>query len=134
MTNVNCLAGLACPSCGYDERLQIVCTVLADFTDDGATADANYDFTDESYCECRQCNYSGTVVDFRAGTLTFRMRRLRELVTTYEQLMEKRRIVENVDIVTDDMPCVEEIDKSIDDIRDAVFDTVYDIVEATDGE
>jgi hypothetical protein len=131
MTNVNCLEGMACPKCGHDERLCISCTTMAAFMDDGVDDTTDYEFTDTSYCECSQCKYSATVADFREGTLTFRMQRLQSLVAEYDRLMEKRCVVENVDIVTDDMPCVEQIDKSIDDIRDAVFDTVYDIVEAS---
>jgi len=133
MPNENCLEGLACPKCGYDARLQIVCTVLVDFTDDGAVSDANYEYESHSQCDCYKCGHSATVADFREGTVTFNMQRLKNLMTEYNALMEKRDIAMEAEDAAD-IPCVEQIDKSIDDIRDAVFDTVYDITEAAKAE
>jgi hypothetical protein len=50
MTNVNCLDGVCCPTCGQEQRFVITALVDCEVTDDGAcTADhSHYDWDGES--------------------------------------------------------------------------------------
>lgn len=60
--NVNCLEGVACPECGNDRMISVVALVLVDVTDDGADISENndgYEYDEDSFAECPECEYAG---------------------------------------------------------------------------
>jgi len=65
--NTNCLQGIKCPTCGYEDGFKISCVSLMFVTDDGMEETKNsggYEWDDDSYCECDECGKHGTVKDF----------------------------------------------------------------------
>lgn len=65
MSNTNCLAGIACPKCGYDESLEVAVTGFVTLTDDGYSEyPRDCDYNDDSYASCPQCFHEGTAADF----------------------------------------------------------------------
>ncbi len=65
--NTNCLAGIACPRCGYDERFSIVGVCTFDVTDDGSEAVGDHEWDDESTIVCASCSLLGKIKDFKKG-------------------------------------------------------------------
>jgi hypothetical protein len=67
MTNTNCLQGIKCPRCGYEDRFLISATITADVTDDGSEIAKNrgdFEWDDRSRIECHGCGTTGTVGEF----------------------------------------------------------------------
>lgn len=66
MPNENCLKGVKCPKCGQDEKFGIAMDIVHEVTDDGVGDHiGEMDWADDSYCECRECWFSGKFKDFR---------------------------------------------------------------------
>ncbi|MGL4465723.1 MAG: hypothetical protein ACRC1K_26530 [Planctomycetia bacterium] len=67
MTNVNCLDGVCCPTCGQEQRFLITALVDCEVTDDGAWAadHGHYDWDGESACRCPECGRYGRLREFR---------------------------------------------------------------------
>lgn len=65
MTNVNCLAGLACPQCGQDELIQVQMSVWGDLIDNGVAEYGESEFGDTSKAYCSECDFAGTLADFK---------------------------------------------------------------------
>ena len=67
--NSNCLTGMQSPKCKSLEPFAIGITTTVRVFDDGTDdqlSDTHWD--DDSYCECCQCAFAGTVADFtRSG-------------------------------------------------------------------
>jgi hypothetical protein len=69
MTNTNCLEGIRCPKCGQEDRFMIAANIIAEVTDDGADVASphygnGFEWDEESYCRCPECNLEGKVKDF----------------------------------------------------------------------
>jgi hypothetical protein len=67
MTNTNCLAGIKCPECGYEDRFFICAPITADVTDDGSEIAKNrgdFEWDSDSRIECHDCGATGTVGRF----------------------------------------------------------------------
>lgn len=62
--NNNCLRGFECPKCGNHEILRIQLTTCMRMADDGEDGHGELEYNDESYCDCPDCAYHGTVKDF----------------------------------------------------------------------
>jgi hypothetical protein len=63
--NSNCLSGLQCPKCGSLEPFAIGVTTTFRVYDSGTDNQlGNTEWDDDSYCECCQCVFTGTVKDF----------------------------------------------------------------------
>jgi hypothetical protein len=68
--NSNCLSGMQCPKCHSLEPLKIeVKTIVAVF-DDGTDDHGDTHWDDDSYCECCECGFCGTVKDFAVAQET----------------------------------------------------------------
>jgi hypothetical protein len=70
MTNTNCLEGIRCPQCGQEDRFMIASKIIAEVTDDGAEVASpmygiGFEWDDDSYCRCPECDFEGTLNDFR---------------------------------------------------------------------
>jgi hypothetical protein len=65
--NVNCLYGLACPTCGSFEPFELVITALATIYDSGIDDYNVLEWDSDNLCRCPLCGYCGTVADFRDG-------------------------------------------------------------------
>lgn len=69
MANENCLAGMKCPRCGWEESFYIAASAFFVMTDDGTGEEEpdDIEWTDESYCNCRNvdCTFVGKVRDFK---------------------------------------------------------------------
>lgn len=66
MSNTNCLTGLACPKCGFDEHFQIAVTGFTLVTDEGFERVEDADWDDNSAIFCTECGHFGIVRDFYA--------------------------------------------------------------------
>lgn len=63
--NANCLKGVKCPKCGQDAKFGIAMDIVHEVTDDGVGDHiGELDWSDDSYCECRECWFSGKFKDF----------------------------------------------------------------------
>lgn len=62
-TPVNCLKGMACPSCSQHEEFKIEAAAIFTVTDDGTDAFSDVAWCSESYAECPECGWTGTVKD-----------------------------------------------------------------------
>ena len=63
--NNNCLAGMACPSCGSVGPFAIQASVIVLVGDDGILEDTSgHEWNDTSICGCDSCDHSGTVATF----------------------------------------------------------------------
>lgn len=63
--NEHILEDIACPSCGHRESFRIEAQILALVFDDGTERDeSDCDWADDSYCQCCECGFRGTVGDF----------------------------------------------------------------------
>ena len=56
--------GIACPSCGQDESIHVVATVWAELTPEGIGEVCEFDWDDDSVCECQKCGTYGILSDF----------------------------------------------------------------------
>jgi len=65
--NTNCLKGLRCPKCGYEDQFSIQGVVTLTVTDNGSSADGAHEWSDDSPCQCwgDGCNFFGYVRDLR---------------------------------------------------------------------
>ena len=65
MANTNCLAGIACPHCGWEYDFLITATVEFPVTDSGTDFPVGHvGWDDESPIRCANCTFDGTVADF----------------------------------------------------------------------
>jgi hypothetical protein len=62
-TPVNCLKGMACPSCSQHEEFKIEAAAIFTVTDDGTDSFSDVAWCAESYVECPECGWIGTVKD-----------------------------------------------------------------------
>lgn len=62
--NENCLAGVRCPKCGYAEQFRIVATCWAEVLDDGVVGAHEYEWGEDSWCECQGCLYAAKYIEF----------------------------------------------------------------------
>jgi hypothetical protein len=69
MMNTNCLQGLRCPECGAYEPFAIEVQALALIYDAGTESGdmRRVLWDDTSWCACFDCDWTGTVADFRVG-------------------------------------------------------------------
>jgi hypothetical protein len=66
MPNTNCLAGMACPECGSEAPLNIVCTATYTFYDDGTDYDHDgIEWDEDSPCQCKMCCHTAKAGDFK---------------------------------------------------------------------
>lgn len=65
MTNTNTLKDFRCPSCKSDGGFNIEATTLARVSDDGVEDHGDMTWKDDSYCCCVECEYEGTVKEFK---------------------------------------------------------------------
>jgi hypothetical protein len=66
MPNSNCLEGIKCPKCGYEDTFHIVAQIQVLVTDDGTDGhDGNYEWDKQNSCACHECGHAGKVGDFR---------------------------------------------------------------------
>ncbi len=63
--NTNCLEGVACPKCGQDDYMRVQGTAVFILTDDGTDDHAGACYDDDSWANCPECNFTGTLKDFR---------------------------------------------------------------------
>jgi hypothetical protein len=69
MSNTNCLQGMQCPKCESLEPFAIEVTTTFRVFDDGTDDQiGNTNWEEDSYCECCQCVFAGTVKDFTLAT------------------------------------------------------------------
>jgi hypothetical protein len=64
--NTNCLEGVACPKCKYEDRFLIVGTSTFTVTDAGTENHSDIEWDDDSSCTCPECGFSGKLGEFRA--------------------------------------------------------------------
>lgn len=64
MPNENVLDGMACPKCGNERSFSIAAEVFVVVYDDGIEDYGDAEWTGESYCRCRECDFTATVKDF----------------------------------------------------------------------
>ncbi|MGH9344383.1 MAG: hypothetical protein ACRD19_11560 [Terriglobia bacterium] len=63
--NTNCLEGIRCPVCGYEDTFRIAASVIVTVTDDGTDDEGgHYEWDDTNYCECGKCAHAGTIGTF----------------------------------------------------------------------
>jgi hypothetical protein len=62
--NINCLKGIKCPKCGYEDRFQIAASALFDVTDEGTECLGDVEWSDDSLIVCKGCEYVGKVKQF----------------------------------------------------------------------
>lgn len=62
--NNNCLEGMRCPKCGSYGPFGIVGSTLFKVHDDGTDGHGDIEWDGRSYCECMECQHSGTKDDF----------------------------------------------------------------------
>ena len=137
MPNENCLKGMKCPECGYEDLFGIACDIVMLVDDDGIKDDiGDYDWDDDAYCECRECSHSGTVKDFKTPsppsppspptTLKTLVDRLKALKEEHEQL-ESNRDCDDFDMSGHN------IDLRENEIYEECFEIAQDIVEMNLG-
>jgi hypothetical protein len=64
--NKNCLQGIRCPQCGYEDAFRIEARIMVYVTDDGTEDEGgHYGWDEESFCGCAECDHAGTIKDFR---------------------------------------------------------------------
>lgn len=67
--NVNCLEGMACPSCGSfgPFKIEVTQSGEARVSDDGTDfIEGNVEWDQDSACSCTNCDFSGVVADFKS--------------------------------------------------------------------
>lgn len=69
MANSNCLEGYRCPNCRAEDEFEIAVSTVVTVQDDGFdAADAHdWEWDDDAYCRCIECNYEATVDEFRTA-------------------------------------------------------------------
>ena len=67
MSNINCLKGVRCPSCGQEDRFIILARVAVGVTDDG-TEDigGDYEWDQDAPTTCRECGRHGPLKTFQS--------------------------------------------------------------------
>lgn len=69
MSNTNCLEGIRCPECGYEDGFNISVTITATvyMTDDGYSEEENVEtnWDDDDFMSCGDCGYEAVVENFR---------------------------------------------------------------------
>lgn len=66
MPNSNCLEGISCPECGYEDEFRIVAECLAVVTDNGVEDHANnWSWKDASIISCPDCWHTARIRDFK---------------------------------------------------------------------
>ncbi len=70
MTNDNCLAGIRCPKCGFEDSFFIEGKSLFTVTDDGTEDHSDIHWDEESYCECRECSHGGKLKEFHTSDVS----------------------------------------------------------------
>ena len=70
MANTNCLEGMKCPECCWDESFMIAATTMAEVTDQGVEDYEGMEWDNDSYAECPNCDWSGKVKELRTGGMT----------------------------------------------------------------
>lgn len=68
MTNTNCLADMQCPQCRSFEPFNIEVKTSMRVFDNGTDDHGDTEWDEDSYCECCECGFSGTVADFSKET------------------------------------------------------------------
>jgi len=63
--NENCLMGMQCPKCKSLEPFEIATGCMSTVYDEGTEEEYDFEWDDDSYCECHTCGHSGKVRDFR---------------------------------------------------------------------
>ncbi len=63
--NTNCLEGAACPKCGQDDYIRVEGKAVFILTDAGTDGHAGARYDDDSWANCHECNFTGTLKDFR---------------------------------------------------------------------
>jgi len=63
--NTNCLEGVRCPQCGYQDHFFISGTSLFSVYDDGTDSHEDVEWDDASYIRCASCRHEGTLRVFR---------------------------------------------------------------------
>ena len=64
MPNNNCLEGMKCSNCGYEDNFLIRGTATFDVYDSGSSEFTELEWERDSFCKCRSCNYHGLVREF----------------------------------------------------------------------
>jgi RNase P subunit RPR2 len=62
--NDNCLSGMMCPNCKSDGPFRIEVKTMATVYDEGVEETEDNQWEEDSYCECKECDQTGTVKDF----------------------------------------------------------------------
>jgi len=65
----NCLLGMSCPSCHQNEEFRIEASAIFTVTDDGTDSFTDVTWCAESYVECPECKWTGTVKDLHLAGL-----------------------------------------------------------------
>jgi hypothetical protein len=66
MSNTNCLEGVRCPQCGYEDGFYISTLVELYVADDGPKDQGgDHEWEAGSPCRCGSCGHQATVRDFR---------------------------------------------------------------------
>ena len=66
--NENCLVGFECPECKQADAFKINVSGIVLMHDDGCDGlEGDTEWDKNSYCECPECKYSGSVKDFCKG-------------------------------------------------------------------
>lgn len=68
MPNTNCLENMACPQCGQREQFCIQVTTLATVVDNGIMDTGDNSWDDDSYAQCDECGWTGTVIQLYPTT------------------------------------------------------------------
>ena len=64
--NENCLDGIKCPKCGYEDKFLIEMSSAIPLTDEGTDFHGDTTWGEMSYIECFGCSHSGRVWEFQA--------------------------------------------------------------------
>jgi DNA-directed RNA polymerase subunit RPC12/RpoP len=62
--NENVLAGVRCPKCGFTDCFRIAAICWAEVIDDGVEGADEYEWNEDSWCECYRCSYAAKYVEF----------------------------------------------------------------------
>ena len=66
MANTNCLKGMRCPKCGYEDGFYIDVTRTVLMRDDGSElTPSDEDWDVHSTCSCEKCGHTGAVLIFQ---------------------------------------------------------------------
>lgn len=63
--NTNCLEGVKCPQCGYEDDFRIKAEIMVFVTDEGTQDElGGYEWDKNAYCQCGSCDHEGILDDF----------------------------------------------------------------------